>query len=71
VAKRARTIWALCALASGAIPAHSDESVTLRQVTVGKEITEILRPFNGATGAPGAEFAGGPRFGEDRCLRGL
>ena len=50
-------IWGLF-LASGAGLTHADEAAKLRQVTVATEVSGTLRPFNGVTGAPGAEFAG-------------
>jgi xylan 1,4-beta-xylosidase len=37
---------------------HADEAAGLRQVTVTTTVSGTLRPFNGATGAPGAEFSG-------------
>jgi xylan 1,4-beta-xylosidase len=52
-------IWGLAALAGGAIT-RADEPAKLRQVIVETEVSGTLRPFNGATGAPGAEFAGRP-----------
>jgi xylan 1,4-beta-xylosidase len=45
---------------SGAALTHGDEAAKLRPVTVTTEVSGTLRPFNGATGAPGAEFAGRP-----------
>jgi para-nitrobenzyl esterase len=37
---------------------EKDEPAKFRQVTVETAVSGTLRPFNGATGAPGAEFAG-------------
>jgi len=51
-------MWAVF-FASGAALTHADEVAKLRQVTVETSVAGTLRPFNGVTGAPGAEFAGG------------
>jgi xylan 1,4-beta-xylosidase len=59
IAKRVPIMWGLL-LASGAAMSHGDEVAKLRQVTVETTATGLLRPFNGATGAPGAEFTGRP-----------
>ena len=58
--KHALYAMALAALAAGSAPLRADEAATLRRVTVDTTVTGTLRPFNGATGAPGAEF-GEPR----------
>jgi xylan 1,4-beta-xylosidase len=50
-------LWLLAALAAGAT-ASADEPQKLRIVTVESIVTHQLPAFNGATGAPGAEFAG-------------
>ena len=51
-------MWGLASMTAGALFTHADEPATLRQVTVDTAVIGTLRPFNGATGAPGAEFAG-------------
>jgi xylan 1,4-beta-xylosidase len=60
MAKHSLAIWGLAALAAGATVTRADEPAMLRQVVVDTEVSGSLRPFNGATGAPGAEFAGRP-----------
>jgi xylan 1,4-beta-xylosidase len=47
-------------LTSVAALTPADEAVKLRHVTVEAEVAGTLRQFNGATGAPGAEFTGRP-----------
>jgi xylan 1,4-beta-xylosidase len=59
MAKYVPIVWGLL-LMSGAALTHADEAANLRPVTVTTEVSGTLRPFNGATGAPGAEFAGRP-----------
>jgi xylan 1,4-beta-xylosidase len=58
----ARYVPIVCGLLliSGAALTHADEAAKLRPVTVTTEVSGTLRPFNGATGAPGAEFVGRP-----------
>ena len=58
--KSALLLWGLAALAAGATITRADGPAKLRAVTVATEVTGTLRPFNGATGAPGAEFAARP-----------
>ena len=51
-------MWGLASSTAGGAFANADEPATLRKVTVDTTVAGTLRPFNGATGAPGAEFAG-------------
>ena len=51
-------MWGLASLTAGAPFTYADESATFRQVTVDSTVIGTLKPFNGATGAPGAEFSG-------------
>ena len=46
--------------AAGSSTLHAEEAATLRRISVENAVTGTLKPFNGATGAPGAEF-GEPR----------
>jgi xylan 1,4-beta-xylosidase len=57
-AKRVLIMCGLAGLAAGVAITRADEPAKLRQVTVESTVIGTLRPFNGATGAPGAEFAG-------------
>jgi xylan 1,4-beta-xylosidase len=57
-AKRVLIMWGVAALAANVAITRADEPAKLRQVTVETTVIGTLRPFNGATGAPGAEFAG-------------
>ena len=54
----ATLIWGFVSLTIGPAVAQADEPAALRQVVVESAVIGTLRPFNGATGAPGAEFAG-------------
>jgi xylan 1,4-beta-xylosidase len=56
--KCASIMWGLFSLTLGAACTQAQEPSELRQVIVESAISGTLRPFNGATGAPGAEFAG-------------
>ena len=51
---------AFAALAAGSSMLHADDASTQRRISVENTVTGTLRPFNGASGAPGAEF-GEPR----------
>jgi xylan 1,4-beta-xylosidase len=56
----ARSAIALAALAAGPSALLAEDVSTLRPISVENTVTGTLRPFNGVTGAPGAEF-GEPR----------
>jgi xylan 1,4-beta-xylosidase len=57
---RALTALAFAALAAGSSALRADDASGLRRISVENSVTGTLRSFNGATGAPGAEF-GEPR----------
>jgi xylan 1,4-beta-xylosidase len=58
--KCALSAVALAALAAGSSTLRADDAPALRRISVETTVTGTLRAFNGATGAPGAEF-GEPR----------
>jgi xylan 1,4-beta-xylosidase len=58
--KRMLCVWGLASLAAAGAFTYAEEPAKLRLVTVETAVIGSLRPFNGATGAPGAEFAGRP-----------
>jgi len=58
--RKALSAMAFAAMAAGYSMLHAEDASTLRRISVENTVTGTLRPFNGATGAPGAEF-GEPR----------
>jgi xylan 1,4-beta-xylosidase len=58
--RRTLSAIAFAVLAAGSSTLRADEASTLRGISVENAVTGTLRAFNGATGAPGAEF-GEPR----------
>jgi xylan 1,4-beta-xylosidase len=60
MSKKVLAVLGLAAFAAGSTALHADEVPAWRRISIESTVTGMLRPFNGVTGAPGAEF-GEPR----------